>query len=136
MSKPNSLCFGKISKFPVFSLIGIFFGHFPCFPCAVGTLSQLRQEHMKPGAVLTGVVLTSVVGPRLSLRPLLYGRFLQNIGRIILYRLFETVDIISILIFFPCKKRFQNMLLLNLSYRTVVVELSLELNLKDIEQKP
>ena len=28
-----SMCFGKISKFLVFSL-----GHFPCFPCAVGTL--------------------------------------------------------------------------------------------------
>ena len=26
------------TKFPVFSLTGIFFGHFPCFPCAVGTL--------------------------------------------------------------------------------------------------
>ena len=38
LSKPNSLCFGKISKFPVFSLTGIFLGHFPCFPCAVGTL--------------------------------------------------------------------------------------------------
>ena len=25
MSKPNSLCFGKISKFPVFSLTGILF---------------------------------------------------------------------------------------------------------------
>ena len=33
-----SLCFGKISKFPVFSMTGIFFGYFPCFPCAVGTL--------------------------------------------------------------------------------------------------
>ena len=43
LRKQNSLsvCFGKISKFPVFSLTGIFFGHFPCFPCfpcAVGTL--------------------------------------------------------------------------------------------------
>ena len=33
-----SLCLGKISKFPVFSLTGNFFDHFPCFPCAVGTL--------------------------------------------------------------------------------------------------
>ena len=39
LSKQNSLCFGKISKFPVFSLTGNCFGHFPCFPCAVGTLS-------------------------------------------------------------------------------------------------
>ena len=29
---PNSLCFDKISKFPVFSLSGIFFCHFPVFP--------------------------------------------------------------------------------------------------------
>ena len=37
-----SLCFGKFSKVPVFSLTGIFFDHFLCFPrfpCAVGTLS-------------------------------------------------------------------------------------------------
>ena len=33
-----SLCFEKKSRFPVFSLTGIFFGHFPCFSCAVGTL--------------------------------------------------------------------------------------------------
>ena len=33
-----SLCFGKNSKFHVFPLTGIFFCHFPCFPCAVGTL--------------------------------------------------------------------------------------------------
>ena len=32
-----SLYFDKISKFPVFSLTGIFLGQFPCFPCAVGT---------------------------------------------------------------------------------------------------
>ena len=37
MFRQNSLCFDKISKFPVFSL-RIFFGHFPCFPCTVGTL--------------------------------------------------------------------------------------------------
>ena len=35
-----SLCFGKISKFPVFSRTGNIFGRFPCFPCAVGTLLQ------------------------------------------------------------------------------------------------
>ena len=33
--RQNSLCFDKISEFPVFSLIGNFFGN---FPCAVGTL--------------------------------------------------------------------------------------------------
>ena len=38
MSRQNSLCFDKISKFSVFSLTGNFLGHFPCFPCAVGTL--------------------------------------------------------------------------------------------------
>ena len=38
LSNPNCLCFGKISSFPVFSLTGNLFGHFPCFPCAVGTL--------------------------------------------------------------------------------------------------
>ena len=37
LDKPNSLCFVKISKFPVFSLT-VNFGHFPCFPCPVGTL--------------------------------------------------------------------------------------------------
>ena len=41
-----SLCFGKISKFHVFSLTGIFFGHFPCFPCAVGTLALVAQWTM------------------------------------------------------------------------------------------
>ena len=35
-----SLCFGKIFKIPVFSLTGNIVGHFPCFPCAVGTLLQ------------------------------------------------------------------------------------------------
>ena len=39
-----SLCFDKISKFPVFSLTGIFVGHFPCFPCAVGTLYEEERE--------------------------------------------------------------------------------------------
>ena len=33
LSKPNSLCFGKLSKFRVFC-------HFLCFPCAAGTLQQ------------------------------------------------------------------------------------------------
>ena len=28
----------ELTQFPVFSLTGNFFGHFPCFPCAVGTL--------------------------------------------------------------------------------------------------
>ena len=37
-----SLCFGKISKFPVFSLTGNLFCHFTCFPCSVGTLNILR----------------------------------------------------------------------------------------------
>ena len=37
LSKPNSLCFGKIFKVPVFSGQNLF-GHFPCFSCAVGTL--------------------------------------------------------------------------------------------------
>ena len=37
-AKPNSQCFGKISKFPVFSLTGIFFGFIFRFLCAVGTL--------------------------------------------------------------------------------------------------
>ena len=46
LSKLNSLCFGKISKFPVFSLTRNFFGHFPCFPCAVGTLTTV--SHPKP----------------------------------------------------------------------------------------
>ena len=32
------MCFGKIDKFPVFSLTD-FFCHFPFFGCAVGTLS-------------------------------------------------------------------------------------------------
>ena len=31
-------CFGKISRIPVFSQTGNFCCHFPCFPCAVGTL--------------------------------------------------------------------------------------------------
>ena len=31
LSKPNSLCFGKISKFPLFTLTGIFFGSFYLF---------------------------------------------------------------------------------------------------------
>ena len=35
-----SLCFGKISKYPVFSLKGFVFGLFPCFPYAVGTLKR------------------------------------------------------------------------------------------------
>ena len=33
------MCFGKISKFLVFSLTRNFWDHFPSFPCAVGTLS-------------------------------------------------------------------------------------------------
>ena len=37
-----SLCFGKISKLSVFSLKGIFFGPFPCFPCAVGRSTLKR----------------------------------------------------------------------------------------------
>ena len=38
-----SLCFGNISKLPLFSLTAIFCWYFPCFPrfpCAVGTLSR------------------------------------------------------------------------------------------------
>ena len=34
--------FSKISKFPGFSLTGIYFGHFPGFPCAVVTVSWLK----------------------------------------------------------------------------------------------
>ena len=44
----NSLCFSKIFKFPVFSLSGITFHNFPCFPCAVGTLlclDDIRSLH-------------------------------------------------------------------------------------------
>ena len=33
-----SLCFGKIFKFLVFSLTGIIFWQFPCFPCGMDTL--------------------------------------------------------------------------------------------------
>ena len=47
LGKPNSLCFGKISKFPVFSLTGNFLGHFPCFPCAVGTLNACVQVGLR-----------------------------------------------------------------------------------------
>ena len=39
LNKQNSLCFGKIAKFPVFSQTGNYFCHFRCFPCAVGTLA-------------------------------------------------------------------------------------------------
>ena len=35
-----SVFFDKISKFPVFSLTVNLLGHFPCFPCAVGTLTS------------------------------------------------------------------------------------------------
>ena len=34
------LCFSNIFKFPVFSLSGITFHHFPCFACGVGTLRK------------------------------------------------------------------------------------------------
>ena len=40
LSLQNSLCFDKISKFPVFSLTGNFLGH---FPCAVGTLRIISR---------------------------------------------------------------------------------------------
>ena len=46
-SKHISLCFGKISKFPVFSLTVTFFGHFPCSPCAVGTVINVICLHNK-----------------------------------------------------------------------------------------
>ena len=39
-----SLCFGKIAKFPVFSLTGNLFGHFPCFPSVVGTLFHFLEQ--------------------------------------------------------------------------------------------
>ena len=57
LSKTNSLCFGKISKFPVFSLRGNFFGHFPCFPCAVGTLHWPLSltEELKKGELVNNV---------------------------------------------------------------------------------
>ena len=48
-----SLCFGKIAQFPVFSLTGIFFGHFPGFPCAVGTLCSGHPVQWAPCAVGT-----------------------------------------------------------------------------------
>ena len=38
LRKQNSLCFGKIAKFPVFPLT-VFCYHFPRYPCAVGTLT-------------------------------------------------------------------------------------------------
>ena len=49
-----SLCFSKIFKFPVFSLSGITFHNFPCFPCAVGTLqkSLLKVEKTPVVAIL------------------------------------------------------------------------------------
>ena len=43
--------FGKISKFPVFSMTGIPFCHFPCFPCVVGTLLLVPLSTLNP---LTG----------------------------------------------------------------------------------
>ena len=49
LRKPNSLCFGKFSKFPVFSLTWNLFCHFPCFPCAVGTLYNTHVWSLKPG---------------------------------------------------------------------------------------
>ena len=30
-------------QFPAFSLTGIFFGHFPCFPCAVVTMDMYTE---------------------------------------------------------------------------------------------
>ena len=35
---------GPQNKFPVFSLTGNFLGHFPCFPCAVGTLLYIYRR--------------------------------------------------------------------------------------------
>ena len=60
LSKPNSLCFGKKSKFPVFSLTGNFFGHFPFFPCAVGTLSYGRAQLYTVFRVISTVVTTCI----------------------------------------------------------------------------
>ena len=58
------LSFDKISKFPVFSLTRIFFGHFPCFPCAVGTLERVVSvEKSGPGGGLfTDRVMCPVFG--------------------------------------------------------------------------
>ena len=60
LSKPNSLCFGKISKFPVFPERD-FLSHFPCFPCfpcAGGTLNKCR------GAGALQELCRGVVGER------------------------------------------------------------------------
>ena len=50
LSKQNSLCFGKISKFPVFSLTDFFFTiypDFPVFPVQWGTdLSVSTRKYM------------------------------------------------------------------------------------------
>ena len=46
LSKPNSLCFGKISKFPVFSLTGIFFGHFTCFPARLAPCYKVEVSYI------------------------------------------------------------------------------------------
>ena len=44
------MCFGKISKLPVFpdTVTVIFFCHFPCFPCAVGTLNCMAAHRPAP----------------------------------------------------------------------------------------
>ena len=43
---------GKVSKFPVFSRTGNSFGHFPCFPCAVGTLFKFDDLYLQTNVVL------------------------------------------------------------------------------------
>ena len=48
MGKQNSLCFGKISKFPVFSMTGIY------FPCAVGTLNEHTPSGRRRSASTRG----------------------------------------------------------------------------------
>ena len=62
--RQNSLCFDKISKFPVFSLTENIFGYFPCFPCAVGTYCRVRVMNDLPRVPLpytrhTGLVQIS-----------------------------------------------------------------------------
>ena len=56
MSKQNSLCFGKIPKFPGFSLTGNFFGR---FSCALGTLYVVK--HLKNLMAVIGMFQRVIV---------------------------------------------------------------------------
>ena len=44
MSKPNSLGLAKFSISLCFPWQGFFLGHFPCFPCAVGTVMKIKNN--------------------------------------------------------------------------------------------